>query len=135
MGKVWKKLHTRRYQAMLPTGVDYQLAFDNAGVHQGADLRKYGINSCDIVDVPSLSSDLQKVVEHCHANLYNAMQRWMERPEQQCRKKLPVEECMEQLLTAFRGMKEQIQMDVDSLPETYQEIIERQGGYVSKGRR
>jgi hypothetical protein len=135
MGQLWKKLHTRRYQAMLPTGVDYQLAFDNAGVHQGANLRQYGINSSDIVDVPALSSDLQKVVEHCHANLYNAMQKWLQAPQQQSRKKLPVEECMAQLLTTFRGMKEQIQKDVDSLPATYQEIIDREGGYVSKSNR
>jgi hypothetical protein len=135
IGKLSKKLHSPAYQAKLPAGVTYKLAFDNAGVHKGANLRQFGIKPDDIVHVPPLSSDMQKVVEHCHANLYHHMQRWLCKPEQQQRARLPVAECMMEFESAFKGQTESIRKDVDSLAETYDEIIERGGGYVSKKRR
>jgi hypothetical protein len=135
IAKLWKKLHSPKYQALLPAGVTYKLAFDNAGVHKGANLRQFGITSDDIVHVPALSSDMQKVVEHCHANLQHHMQAWLCEPQQQQRKKLPVEECMAEMGKGFQAQKEAIRKDVDSLPATYDEIIEKKGGHVSKKNR
>jgi len=135
IGQLWKKLHTVAYQIKKPPDVSYQLAFDNAGVHKGANLRQFGLTQADIVYVPSLSCDLQKVVEHCHANLYHAMQRWLAQPEVDSRPKLDVEECKTKLRTAFSKLSDGIKKDVKSLKDTYREIIAKQGHYVSKRRR
>lgn len=135
IGQLWQKLHTRRYQRKLPAGVSYKLAFDNAGVHKGANLQQFGIQAGDILHTPPYSSDMQKVVEHAHANLYHGMQDWLLQPEQQNRGKLPIEDCKAKHDALFYNMTEAIQKDVLSLPATYDEIIQKQGGYISKGNR
>jgi hypothetical protein len=135
MGKLWEKLKTPAYQAKLPAGVTYKLAFDNAGVHKGANLHQFGIATADIVHVPPWSSDLQKVVEHCHANLYHRMQGWLRQLEKEHRPTTPIADCKSKLAEVFKEMAEAIQKDVKSLPKTYKEIIARQGHYIPRARR
>lgn len=132
MGELWKKLQTPRYQRRLPDNVSYKLAFDNAGVHRGANLQKVGIQPDDILHTPPYSSDLQKVVEHVHANLWHGLQQWLLEPEQQSRSKIPIEECKAKHDQLFWSMTEAIQKDVLSLPDTYAEMIQRGGGFISK---
>lgn len=115
IGQLWQKLQTRKYRARLPAGDTYKLAYDNAGVHQGANLRQFGIRQEDIVHVPALSSDMQKVVAHCHANLYHGMQKWLLKLEKQHRPDTPIAECKLQLNAVFENMAEEILKDVKSM--------------------
>lgn len=132
IGQLWNKLQSDEYQRKLPPGVKYKLAFDNAGVHKGANLQQFGIQRDDILSTPPYSSDLQKVVEHAHANLFHGITDWLLEPEQQIRGKLPIEDCKAKFDELFYSMTEAVQKDVESLPDTYAEIISRKGNYISK---
>lgn len=79
-------------------------------------------------DLCALSPDLHKVVEHVHAYLDQALQAWRrslwpEKPtDVQCKEKL------EQLFYAIKARS--IADDVDSLPATYQAVIDNAGLYA-----
>lgn len=79
-------------------------------------------------DLCALSPDLHKVVEHVHAYLDQALQAWRrslwpEKPtDVQCKEKL------EQLFYAIKARS--IADDVDSLPATYQAVIDDAGLYA-----
>jgi hypothetical protein len=105
------------------------LSDDNDSAHTRARLDALGIWSKDHrFDLSALSPDLHKVVEHVHAYLDRAMQAWRrslwpEKPsDEQCKEKL------QQLFYAIPAKS--IADDVDSLPATYQAVIDNAGLYA-----
>jgi hypothetical protein len=105
------------------------LSSDNDSAHTRAKLGERGIWSDDHrFDLCALSPDLHKVVEHVHAYLSQALQAWRRSlwPE-----KPTPEECKDKLQQLFYAIQPaSIQADVDSLPYTYQAVIENAGLYA-----
>lgn len=135
MTKLWKLLHTRKFQRLLPPGTDYTLSIDGDGCHKGANLASCGIQAADMEQHPSNSSDMHKVVENGHGALQNHMQRWLlKREREQPDVKLQVAECKAQLEASFYRMSTtgEIQRNVSTLRETYQAIIDAGGDYPPK---
>lgn len=105
------------------------LSIDNDSAHTRAKLHELEIwlNS-DRFEQSPLSPDLHKVVEHVHAYLCAAMlawrrSMWPQKPNlQQCKAKL------EELFYAVQPAS--IQADVDTLPYTYQAVIDNAGLYA-----
>lgn len=131
-------LHTRKFKKLLPPGTFYKLSMDGDGCHKGANLAQFGITKRDIVPLPSLSSDMHRVPENCHANLQHHMQRWLIKHEQE-NPGMPVTgpAAMQELQTAFDHMTEtsEIARNVMSLKRVYQAIIDAGGGYAPKSLR
>jgi hypothetical protein len=104
-------------------------SWDNDKIHKGADLEGVGFEEGDRFPLPELSSDMHKVVEHCHAWLDAAMQRWLEEHEDE---QLTGQQCMDELVRLFEEELplEGIRKDVNSLNATYKAVIAAEGGYV-----
>jgi hypothetical protein len=135
MNKLWKLLHTRKFQRLLPPGTDYKLSFDGDGCHKGAKLAQYGIQASDIEPHPSNSSDMHKVVENGHGTLQSHMQRWLlEHERTQPGVKLQVGECKAELEQRFYHMSTtgEIKRNVLTLKDTYRAIIAAGGDYPPK---
>lgn len=122
-------LDSRPMRRKLAPGERYMVSYDNDRVHQGADLTEVGIMDEDRFELPELSSDMHKVVEHVHAWLQFRMQQWLETQENN---KLTVRQCMDELERLFyKELKlESIRKDVHSLKATYKAVIDHQGGYI-----
>ena len=98
-------------------------------------MSRFGITQGDIVPLPSLSSDMHKVPENCHANLQHHMQRWLIKHEQDHPgQAIKAPQAMTELQTAFDHMTEtgEIARNVGSLKRVYQSIIDAGGGYAPK---
>lgn len=122
-------LDSRPMRRKLAPGERYMVSYDNDRVHQGANLTEVGIMDEDRFELPELSSDMHKVVEHVHAWLQFRMQQWLETQENN---KLTVRQCMDELERLFyKELKlESIRKDVHSLKATYKAVIDHQGGYI-----
>lgn len=113
----------------LRTRPRWLLSQDNSTAHTSADLVGLRIWPADrILSLPALSPDMHKVVEHVHAWLTQQMTdwryaEWPRRPS--------LEECKSKLVELFFSYKAgSIQADVNSLPATYQAIIDSDGMYA-----
>lgn len=109
--------------------VQWLYSWDNDKVHAGADLVDVGINKEDRFDLPALSSDMHKTVEHVHAWLSTKIQLWLEDKDDD---KITVAEAQEKLTELFKHgyPLSAIQKDVASLKDTYKAIVDNQGGQV-----
>lgn len=106
-------------------------SWDNDKIHQGADLASVDITDDMRLELPELSSDMHKVIEHVHGHIQREFEKWLwgfedTRPS--------VEACKQQVEKIFR---EQISIDsvckdVHSLHKTYKAIIKAAGGYPAK---
>lgn len=116
--------------AHLRRGEHWLYSWDNDKIHKGADMSKMGIKPEHRFDLPELSSDMHKTVEHVHAWLDHHMQLWLQK---QNRKELIIDACKQQLQHLFYNVlkKESIQRDVESLVETYEAIVLAGGGHVT----
>jgi hypothetical protein len=112
----------------------WRYSWDNDKVHQGASIENMGIEQEERFELPELSSDMHKVVEHVHAWLQARMQVWLEDKDEE---KITVEQCMAELIRLFeQELKLQsIQNDVKSLKATYKAVIESRGGYITAAHR
>jgi hypothetical protein len=115
---------------LLRRGERWRYSWDNDKVHQGADIAKMGIEQEERFELPELSSDMHKVVEHVHAWLQARMWVWLEEKDEE---KLTVQQCMAELIRLFEQelQLKSIQDDVKSLKATYKAVIERRGGYIT----
>jgi hypothetical protein len=134
MGKLKDKMDSDEMKQKLRRGERWRYSWDNDKVHKGADLSTVGINPGDRFELPELSSDMHKVVEHVHAWLQARMQEWLESKDDE---KVTVEECKQELRRLFEQelSVEGIRRDVHSLKATYQAVIDREGGYIDAGNR
>ncbi|WIA15080.1 hypothetical protein OEZ85_001778 [Tetradesmus obliquus] len=116
--------------AHLRRGEHWLYSWDNDKIHKGADMSKMGIKPEHRFDLPELSSDMHKTVEHVHGWLDHHMQLWLQK---QNRKELTIDACKQQLQHLFYNVlkKESIQRDVESLVETYEAIVLAGGGHVT----
>ena len=130
MGKLKKHMESADMKQLLRRGESWLYSWDNDKVHQGAKLENMGIQEEERFELPELSSDMHKVVEHVHAWLQAGMQQWLEDKDEE---KLTVEECMAELTRLFEQelQLKSIQDDVKSLKATYKAVIEHRGGYIT----
>lgn len=117
----------------LPKPLDkhWLLSMDNDSAHAAADLAGLGIWPAEHrFPLPALSPDMHKVVEHVHGVLCAKMQKWRRtfwpgKPSNQA--------VIDQLTKLFFDYDPvSIQNDIDSLPATYQAIIDAAGMYPTK---
>jgi hypothetical protein len=129
MGELKAKMDSPEVSSLLQPGEKWLYSWDNDKIHKGADLTEVGIMPEDRFELPELSSDMHKVVEHVHAWLQARMQVWLEDKDEE---RLTVADCKAELQRLFdRELKaESIQKDVKSLKATYQAVIDHQGGLV-----
>lgn len=134
MGKAKAIIDSPEMRQHLCRNERFMLSWDNDKVHRGANLTEVGIMEEDRLELPELSSDMHKVVEHVHAWLQFRMQQWLETKEDS---KLTVEQCKAELERLFYQelSVESIKRDVHSLKATYQAVIDHQGGYIPAAHR
>lgn len=129
MGHIKATMDMPQMQQKLRFRESWSYSWDNDRVHKGADLSTVGITADLRFELPELSSDMHKVVEHVHAWLQSRMQKWLGEHEGS---PLTATQCKEKLMQLF--MEElsisSIQKDVRSLKATYQAVIDHAGGYV-----
>ena len=107
------------------------LSMDNDSAHAAANLAGLNIWPANArFTCPPLSPDIHKAVEHVHGYLGGAMHSWR-------RHMLPNKpshaDCMKHLEELFMSYPPAaIQADIESLPETYQAIIDAAGMYPPK---
>jgi len=133
-GQIKASMESGERMQLLRRGEKWLYSWDNDKVHQGADLTKVGFTAADRFELPELSSDMHKVVEHVHAWLQRKMQQWLEEQDGQ---KVTVQQCKAELTRLFEQelTTESIKQDVASLTATYQAVIDHRGGYVPAGAR
>lgn len=109
----------------------WQLSMDNDSSHTAADL--VGLNIWqreNIQELPALSPDCHKVVEHIHGWIGQKHHAW--RRSLAPAKPSP-KQCMDKLVELFYSYPvSAIQSNVESLPETYRAIIHAAGMYPPK---
>ncbi|WIA23049.1 hypothetical protein OEZ86_009964 [Tetradesmus obliquus] len=120
--------------AKLGAREQWKYSWDNDKVHKGADLSTIGIEDEDRFYLPELSSDMHKVVEHVHGWLQGRMQKWL---ALQDKATLTVAQCKAELMRLFTQELDisSIQKDVRTLKDTYQAVVDAEGGYVKKQHR
>lgn len=129
MGQLKATMDSDEMTKLLNRREKWLYSWDNDKVHQGADLTQVGINAADRFELPELSSDMHKVVEHVHAWLQLKIQHWLEEKDEQ---KVTVQQCKAELRRLFEHelTPQSIQNDVASLKATYQAVIDCRGGYI-----
>ena len=134
MGQLKTTMDSPRMAQLLRRREQWLYSWDNDKIHQGADLTKVGITAADRFELPELSSDMHKVVEHVHAWLQLKMQEWLEGKEEA---KITAQDCKDELTRLFEQelTAESIKRDVASLKATYQAVIDHRGGYIPAGKR
>ncbi len=130
MKKLKQHMDKPEMKQLLGRGEKWLYSWDNDKVHQGAKLENIGMQQEERFELPELSSDMHKVVEHVHAWLQARMQQWLEDKDEE---KLTVDECSAELVRLFEQelKHESIQKDVKSLKATYKAVIDRRGGYTT----
>ena len=114
----------------LKRGLSWKLSIDNDTCHTAAHLHQSNVwLNADRLDLPPLSPDMNKVVEHVHAWLTLKMHSWL---RSRIDNKPSVQECKQQLETFFHSYPTaSIQKDVDSMKSTYEAIVHEAGMYPS----
>lgn len=130
MKKLKQHMDKPEIKQLLRCGEKWLYSWDNDKVHQGAKLENIGMQQEERFELPELSSDMHKVVEHVHAWLQARMQKWLEDKDEE---KLTVDECTTELVRLFEHelKEESIQKDVKSLKATYKAVIDHRGGYIT----
>jgi hypothetical protein len=129
MGKLKATMESPEMQQQLDRGQSWLYSWDNDKIHKGAKLDEVGFQPEDRFELPELSSDMHKVVEHVHGWLQARMQEWLEDQDEE---KITVEQCKAELRRLFEEelTRESVQKDVDSLKDTYAAVIAHEGGYL-----
>lgn len=129
MGKLKATMESSEMQQKLGRGQTWLYSWDNDKIHRGADLTQVGIEAEDRFELPELSSDMHKVVEHVHGWLQARMQQWLEDQDEE---KITVEQCKAELRRLFEEelTQQSIIKDVRSLKTTYTAVVTHQGGYI-----
>jgi hypothetical protein len=129
MGKLKATMESPEMQQQLDRGQSWLHSWDNDKIHKGAKLDEVGFQPEDRFELPELSSDMHKVVEHVHGWLQARMQEWLEDQDEE---KITVEQCKAELRRLFEEelTRESVQKDVDSLKDTYAAVIAHEGGYL-----
>lgn len=106
-------------------------SLDNATIHGNAQaLERLGIDKAQWELSPPRSPDFHKPIEHLFGRMKGAFQAWL---HSHPKKRSPdaymsvVEELFKECATS-----QQIWPDVESMEETYDKIVEKQGGWVPK---
>lgn len=128
MGHIKAIMDSPEMQQKLRFRESWSYSWDNDRVHKGADLSTVGITADLRFELPELSSDMHKVVEHVHGWLQKRMQKWLGKQEGA---PLTAAQCKDKLQQLFKEdlSISSIQKNVSSLKETYQAVINHGVGY------
>jgi len=111
------------------------LSYDNPCIHAGAtaDLEEIGITQRENrVRLPEYSPDFYKVIEHVHSNLQQKS-RDVLRDDASINTPMQYVDLLFKYFKSFKSLdKGGIVRDVQSLPETYQEVHRLKGGWPHK---
>jgi hypothetical protein len=119
-----------RHAGLFRKGIRY--AFDPATFHEGAKEIKALPAARRLPGAPK-SPDLQKVIEHCHALVKMAYAKALQMAN--------LDTTREELVAMFDDIvtasvhHEGIKLDIESLLETYEQILESEGYYPASGYR
>jgi hypothetical protein len=129
MAKLKATMETPEMQQKLGRNQKWLYSLDNDKIHRGAKLHLVGLKDEDIFELPELSSDMHKVVEHVHAWLQAEMQLWLEEQDEH---KITVEQCKAELRRLFEQKltQESIKKDVAGLKKTYAAVVAAGGGMI-----
>jgi hypothetical protein len=123
-------LQSRRLEAGLRRNEQFILCLDHATVHnQATQILGQG---WQLLPHPPHSPDCNKPIEHIHGQLDKKMKQWLvSLREQQPSVNPTVEQCQTQLLNYFNAIPTaSIAADIATLPDTWQAIVNENGGYI-----
>lgn len=125
--KIRAELQAKAAAARLPAATEWRFSYDNAKPHNKA---QQALPPGSRLDLPALSPDMHKVVEHVHPRMAAEMLRWL----RQRGGKAEVAECEQELRAVFARVAtaDAVDRDVASLPGTYQAIIAAGGEFPAK---
>jgi hypothetical protein len=136
MGKLKATMESPEMQQKLARNQSWMYSWDNDKIHKGAKLmlEEVEFEPEDRFELPDLSSDMHKVVEHVHGWLQARMQLWLEDKEEE---KVTVEQCKAELRRLFEQelTQQSLKEDVHSLHETYAAVVAHEGGYIPAAHR
>ena len=124
-------LEERKIEAGLRRNQKWALCFDGATAH--GDAASVIGNRAEIWPQPAHSPDMNKPIEHVHAQLDDLMHKWMREMRKQTPPvRLNPDLCKAQATSLFYQLPaEKIEADVKSLWETYRAIDAADGKYVA----
>lgn len=124
-------LKDRKQEAGLKRNEQWILCLDHATVHNQADA-VLGHNM-QLLPHAVHSPDCNKPIEHVHGQLDAKMKQWLVEWRRPHPNGNPTpEQCKDQLLEYFNAIPaESIAADVATLPDTWQAIVDEQGGFIS----
>jgi hypothetical protein len=108
----------------------FYICCDHASVHN--QVATVLANRANIWPHPPHSPDCNKPIEHVHAQVDAGMQQWLKKQRaQRPRPKILVEDAKAECTKVFDNIPlDSIARDVASLPQTWQAIVDRRGGFV-----
>lgn len=125
------ELQDKKRAAELGRREGFILSIDNATVHLGADgLLPAG---WEVLPHPAYSPDCNKPIEHVHGQLDDLMHKWLLQWRRLHAGGNPTPaECKAQCLAYFNALSPaSLAADINTLPETWQEIINVGGSYTA----
>jgi hypothetical protein len=131
LGELLQKLQERRQEAGLEPTDCWFICFDQATAHTMAHEVLEG--RAMIWHQAAHSPDTNKPIEHVHAQLDSHMHKWLRSQRtQHAGTPITVAACMQELQRAFAALPtSSIAADVATLTETWQAIVDNEGGYVA----
>jgi hypothetical protein len=124
------ELLPRAAEAGLAADETFIIVLDNGPVHTHAEAI-CGVDM-EVLPHPAHSPDCNKPVEHTHSFVDMMMKDWLVQWREQHPAGNPtVAQCKHECEQVFRSITaESIEADIMSLPETWQAIVDRQGGWL-----
>lgn len=120
----------KRHPHIFTQGCPPLFSFDNPPIHNKAPLASIGMQQAERVDLPPCSPDMHKVIEHVFGSLTGGMNASLARDP--ALRSTPMYKA--ELERLFHAMitPEGVGRDVESLPDTYQGILDVGGGWPDK---
>jgi len=108
----------------------FYICFDHASVHNN--IAAVLGQKAKVWPQPTHSPDCNKPIEHVHAQVDAGMKQWLlQRRSERPRLQITVEQAKAECTRVFKGIsQESIADDVASLPQTWQAIVDNNGGFV-----
>ena len=131
------KVKPHKAEGKLPANFMPMWSLDNANIHKAAtkewmnnpELRRRDISGA-LLPPPPYSPDLHKVIEHIHAHISKVFYKWLHENSHVLHPTItPYSEKVKEIIFKEEFSAKSIGADVDSLKETYREVIRLDGSY------
>ena len=123
----------QRHPHIFTQGKPPLFSYDNPPIHNKAPLEEIGMQQSERVDLPPRSPDMHKVIEHVFGTLTGGMNASLAKDP--AMKSAPQYKAELERLFASMITSESVSKDVESLPATYQGILDVEGGWPDKSLR